>query len=313
MPIGSWSIFSGVPAFSIASAYSFDCTPAYSIARSDRNGASGLFERDLDRVVVDLVDRLQELRHAHVVEVRVVGARHLEVGVRLPSTAARSMKIMSSALKSRVGFQARWLCHLTPLRRWNVYTLPSGEMVQLSASPGTTLRAAALEVDDAAVDLAVGVERRARGVDRRVEVLRAAFRAEDERLGRQRRRRRAARAAPAQGEARAARRKRRGAGSGFVMDLLLSGVAARLAAPDRRRRGGRAPETSPPDGRLPAGRRAGAAPDARSGSGRSACGQRVAKTQPGGGSSGDGSSPLSTMRSRRMRPMPGVEASSACV
>ena len=42
VPIGSWSIFSGVPAFSIASAYSFDCTPAYSIARFDRNGASGL-------------------------------------------------------------------------------------------------------------------------------------------------------------------------------------------------------------------------------------------------------------------------------
>ncbi len=42
MPIGSWSIFSGVPALSIASAYSFDCTPAYSIARFDRNGASGL-------------------------------------------------------------------------------------------------------------------------------------------------------------------------------------------------------------------------------------------------------------------------------
>jgi hypothetical protein len=30
----------------------------------------------------------------------------------------RSMlKIMSSALKSRVGFQSRWLCHFTPLRR----------------------------------------------------------------------------------------------------------------------------------------------------------------------------------------------------
>jgi hypothetical protein len=32
----------GVPALSIASAYSFDCTPAYSIARFDRNGASAL-------------------------------------------------------------------------------------------------------------------------------------------------------------------------------------------------------------------------------------------------------------------------------
>ena len=30
----------------------------------------------------------------------------------------RSMlKIMSSALKSRVGFHSRWLCHFTPLRR----------------------------------------------------------------------------------------------------------------------------------------------------------------------------------------------------
>jgi hypothetical protein len=41
VPIGSWSIFSGVPAFSIASAYSFDWMPAYSMARLDRNGASG--------------------------------------------------------------------------------------------------------------------------------------------------------------------------------------------------------------------------------------------------------------------------------
>ena len=42
MPIGAGSIFSGVPAFSIASAYSLVWTPAYSIARSERNGASGL-------------------------------------------------------------------------------------------------------------------------------------------------------------------------------------------------------------------------------------------------------------------------------
>ncbi len=39
----------------------------------------------------------------------------------LDSFHCRSIaKIMSSALKSRVGFHARWLCHFTPLRRWNV-------------------------------------------------------------------------------------------------------------------------------------------------------------------------------------------------
>ena len=43
VPIGSWSIFSGVPALSMASAYSFDWMAAYSIARSERNGASGWF------------------------------------------------------------------------------------------------------------------------------------------------------------------------------------------------------------------------------------------------------------------------------
>ncbi|MCY1361178.1 hypothetical protein D9M69_478360 [compost metagenome] len=40
MPTGSWSTFSGVPAFSIAMAYSFDWMPAYCIARLARNGAS---------------------------------------------------------------------------------------------------------------------------------------------------------------------------------------------------------------------------------------------------------------------------------
>ena len=39
----------------------------------------------------------------------------------LSSFHCRSIaKIMSSALKSRVGLKARWLCHFTPLRSLNV-------------------------------------------------------------------------------------------------------------------------------------------------------------------------------------------------
>ena len=83
---------------------SFDCMPAYSIARSDRNGASAFLSVIRHRVVVDLLDPLQELRQPHVVEVRVVRARHLEYG--LSSFHCRSNRnIMLSALKSRVGFQ----------------------------------------------------------------------------------------------------------------------------------------------------------------------------------------------------------------
>ena len=39
--MGSWSSFSGVPAFIMASAYSFDWIAANAMARSARNGASG--------------------------------------------------------------------------------------------------------------------------------------------------------------------------------------------------------------------------------------------------------------------------------
>jgi hypothetical protein len=48
-------------------------------------------------------------------------------------------KITSSAFMSRVGLNARWLCHLTPLRSVKVYVRPSAEMSHFSARPGTTL------------------------------------------------------------------------------------------------------------------------------------------------------------------------------
>jgi hypothetical protein len=65
----------------------------------------------------------------------------------------------------------------------NVYVRPSGRDVPLLGKAGDHLGGAALEVDDAAVDLAVGVERRAGRVHAGIEVLGAAFRAVDERLG----------------------------------------------------------------------------------------------------------------------------------
>ncbi|MCY1361177.1 hypothetical protein D9M69_478350 [compost metagenome] len=51
-----------------------------------------------------------------------------------------SMKMKSSALKSRVGLKLLLVvCHFTPLRRWKVYTVPSAEMSHFSARPGITL------------------------------------------------------------------------------------------------------------------------------------------------------------------------------
>jgi hypothetical protein len=75
------------------------------------------------------------------------------------------MKMMSSAFMSRVGLKTALLCHFTPLRRKKVYSLPSGETSSAFGQPGHHGGAAALEIDQAAVDLAVGVERGAGGVD----------------------------------------------------------------------------------------------------------------------------------------------------
>jgi hypothetical protein len=78
------------------------------------------------------------------------------------------MNIMSSALKSRGGVHGA-------VRR----------DVPALGEAGHDGGAAALEVDDASVDLAVGVERGAGGVHAGIEVLGAAFRAEDQCLRRE--------------------------------------------------------------------------------------------------------------------------------
>ncbi len=143
--------------------------------------------------------------------------------------------------------------------------------------------AAALEVDDAAVDLAVGVERRAGGVDAGVEVLRAAFGAVHQRLGR-------APAASQHGgqrqrddKRRAGCRARRVRIRSFVMGRLLWTDAGECSCVSRSgRQYGRFGEAVRRDGRPPGGRRA-ARSTGRSARQRSiACGQRVENTQPAG-------------------------------
>ena len=57
------------------------------------------------------------------------------------------LKITSSALKSREGVKPSVVWNLTPWRRWKVYSSPSSETSQLSASTGPKIGRAVLELD----------------------------------------------------------------------------------------------------------------------------------------------------------------------
>ena len=141
-----------------------------------------LVERDAHRVVVDLLDRLDELRHPHVVVVRMVGARHLEVRVVfLPLALEHEDHVVGVEVARRLP-----RAMVVPLHALAQVEGVDGAVrrdVPLLGKARHDLGAAALEVDDAAVDLAVGVERRAGRIDARVEILGTAFRAVHERLG----------------------------------------------------------------------------------------------------------------------------------
>ncbi len=171
----------------------------------------GLFERDAHRVVVDLLDGLQQLRHAHVVEVRMVGARHLEVRVRLlPLPLDREDHVVGVEVARRLAGAV--VVPLDALAQVERVDLAVRRDVPALGEAGHDGGAAALEIDDAAVDLAVGVERRAGRVDRGVEVLGTAFGAEHQRL-----RGRRLRPRPARGKAIAANSARSGPIRSFVM------------------------------------------------------------------------------------------------
>src|SRR6266852_7452327 len=112
--------------------------------------------RDLEKRMAFLPLALQ--REHDVVGIKVAGWPENAVGV--PLHAAAQMEGVSLPVRRNI----------PPLRE-----------------TGHDPRAAALKVNDAAVDLAVGIERRAGGVNGRIEVFRAALRAKHQRLCRDRR------------------------------------------------------------------------------------------------------------------------------
>jgi hypothetical protein len=143
----------------------------------------GVVERDAHRVVVDALDRLQQLGHAHVVEVRVVRTRHLEVRVvLLPLPLDHEDHVVGVEVAR--GLPRPVVVPLDALAQVKRIDGAIRRDVPALGEAGHDGGAAALEIDDASVDLAVRVERGAGGVHGGVEILGAAFGAEDQRLRR---------------------------------------------------------------------------------------------------------------------------------
>ena len=134
---------------------------AHSMARFDEERRLGLVERDLDRVIIDLLDRLQQLGHAHVAEIGVVRARDLEVRVvLLPLTLEHEHDVVGVHVAGRlevlVGMPLGVLAEMEGVDR------AVGRDVPLLGEAGDDLGAAALEVDDVVVDLFAWRRRRCR-------------------------------------------------------------------------------------------------------------------------------------------------------
>ena len=80
------------------------------------DGDIRLFQLHDDGVIVGFLDRIEQLRHIHVVEIVIFAARDFVIRiVRLPLAVDRNNT--SSALKSRVGLKSFNEWNLTPLRR----------------------------------------------------------------------------------------------------------------------------------------------------------------------------------------------------
>ena len=135
-----------------------------------------------DGVVVLLLDRIEQLRHVHVVEIVILAARDLVIGVvGLPLPVDREQDVVGVEVARR----------LEVLQRMEFDALAQMEGDRLAAvgdlpalgEAGNDLGRAALEFGQAVVDRARRVEAGAGGVDRRGEILRAAFRAIDQGLG----------------------------------------------------------------------------------------------------------------------------------
>ena len=145
-------------------------------------GRVRLLQRDLDRVVVDLVDRLQQVGHAHVVEIVIGAAGDLGIGIGgLPHAVEGGDHVIRIEIARRlerlVAVEFDVLAQVENVGEPVVRHFPFlGQRRDDRGRPR-------LELDQPVEDRIGGVEAGAGGVDLRIEVLRASLGAVDKGLG----------------------------------------------------------------------------------------------------------------------------------
>ncbi len=142
----------------------------------------GGVQHDLDGVVIDLVHRLEQLGHAHVAKVGVVGTGDLEVGVVLfPLALEHEQDVVgvhvARGLEVFVGLPFHAFAQVK-----GVFQAVLGNGPAFSQARHD-LGAATLEVDQVVVNLLTGIKGGAGGVDAGGKIFRAAFGAVHQRLG----------------------------------------------------------------------------------------------------------------------------------
>ena len=166
---------------------------------------------DAHRVVVELVDRAQELAHAEVLEVVVPRRpRRGDTGWSFFHCRSSENSTSSAFIVARRHETSSLDWKRTPRRRWKVYSRPSSEISQDSARPGAIVGRARREFDELVEHRAAGIHARRRRDDLRVEGLRIALGAEHQGLCSRR-----------PGAATTKRRRAAKARRRAVMDLLL--------------------------------------------------------------------------------------------
>ena len=140
-------------------------------------------QSELHRMIVDLLDRLDDVRHVHRLEVLVASARHLVEGMGLVLLAVEAEQhVIGIEIPRRREVLGRVELHV--LAQLEGVGEPVVGHVPGFGQGRHDLGGAALELDQAIEDLARrGIEGGARGVERGAEALGAAFGAIDECLG----------------------------------------------------------------------------------------------------------------------------------